>query len=149
MLSEARKYGLALTMAEQSTSQQKDKNLVQIVLANTGTVVTFRSANPIDEQLLIPQYQPYVAYGEIANLPSFHFYIKKAAMHPEEPFSGVTIPITAASDIKKRQRFIDSSRQLYATKYSPQQKTINVTNKEQNIVKGIKQATIEESVLPD
>src|SRR5579864_3701523 len=94
MLSESRKYGLSLTMAEQSTSQQKDKNLVQIILANTGTVVTFRSANPKDEELLLPQYRPYIEKGEIANLPSFHFYMKTAAITPEEPFSGITVPVT-------------------------------------------------------
>lgn len=119
MLSEARKYGLNLTMAEQSTSQQKDKNLVQIVLANTGTVVTFRSANPQDEELLLPQFRPYVDYGEIANLPSFHFYMKTAAIRPEEPFSGVTLPVVIRKDKDKYERFIASSRELYASVYKP------------------------------
>ncbi len=117
MLSEARKYGLNLTMAEQSTSQQKDKNLVQIVLANTGTVVTFRSANPQDEAVLLPQFRPYVDFGEIANLPSFHFYMKTAAIRPEEPFSGITVPVTVGFDKEKRDRFIKSSRSLYAIEY--------------------------------
>lgn len=128
MLSEARKYGLNLVMAEQSTSQQKDKNLVQIILANTGTVVTFRSANPHDEELLLPQYRPYVEEGEIANLPSFNFYMKKAAMLPEEPFSGVTMPINPTIDKEKLLAIIQSSRMLYATKYQKQSKTSVITD---------------------
>jgi hypothetical protein len=131
MLSEARKYGLNLTMAEQSTSQQKDKNLVQIVLANTGTVVTFRSANPQDEDLLIPQYRPYIDYGEIANLPSFHFYMKMAAIRPEEPFSGETTPITVKEDKDKRERFVQSSREHYAIVYSPRKKKTENTKTEE------------------
>ncbi len=134
MLSEARKYGLNLTMAEQSTSQQKDKNLVQIVLANTGTVVTFRSANPADEELLLPQFRPYVEYGEITNLPSFHFYIKMAAIHPEEPFSGVTVLATTTVNKEKRERFVRSSRELYATEYKEKQKSVKVSDKKQEIV---------------
>jgi hypothetical protein len=43
MLSEARKYKLFLTMAEQSTSQQEQQRMVQIILANVGTLVCFRT----------------------------------------------------------------------------------------------------------
>jgi len=130
MLSEARKYGLSLTMAEQSTSQQKDKNLVQIVLANAGTVVTFRSANPQDEDLLLPQYRPYVEVGEITNLPSFHFFMKMAAIKPEEPFSGVTMPVVIKEDKERRERFITTSRVQFATKYKPVQKKLDITKRE-------------------
>ncbi len=117
MLSEARKYGLSLTMAEQSTSQQKDRNLVDIILANTGTIVSFRSANPRDEQLLLPQFSPYVEPNELANLPSFHFYMKKAAIVPEEPFSGITLPIAIEKNVEKLEKLIESSRNLYAKEY--------------------------------
>ena len=132
MLSESRKYGLSLTMAEQSTSQQKDKNLVQIILANTGTVVTFRSANPKDEELLLPQYRPYIEEGEIANLPSFHFYIKTAAITPEEPFSGITVPVTVRENKAKVQKFILSSRKNYAIKYIPKQNTNKKKEQKEN-----------------
>lgn len=118
MLSESRKYGLSLTMAEQSTSQQKDKTLVQIVLANAGTVVTFRSANPQDELLLLPQYRPYLSEGDIANLPSFHFYMKTSAITPEEPFSGVTTPVEINQDKEYMKKLIQSSRNLYAKEYT-------------------------------
>ncbi|CAN5181104.1 hypothetical protein BH09PAT1_BH09PAT1_3230 [soil metagenome] len=130
MLSEARKYGLALTMAEQSTSQQKDKNLVQIVLANAGTVVTFRSANPQDEDLLLPQYRPYVDYGEISNLPSFHFFMKTAAIRPEEAFSGVTMPIVITDDKDKRERLIQSSQRQFTIDYKSLPKKTEISKKE-------------------
>ena len=128
MLSEARKYGLSLIMAEQSTSQQKDRNLVDIILANTGTVVTFRSANPRDEQVLLPQFNPYLSAGEISNLPSFHFFMKKAAIVPDEPFSGETMPVTITKDENKWKRFIQTSRGDYAIKYESKQKSIKMTS---------------------
>ncbi|MDE2026898.1 MAG: type IV secretion system DNA-binding domain-containing protein, partial [Patescibacteria group bacterium] len=54
MLSESRKYRLNLTIAEQSTSQQEEKDLVHIILANVGTIVCFKTANPQDEKLILP-----------------------------------------------------------------------------------------------
>ncbi|MGK2896700.1 MAG: type IV secretory system conjugative DNA transfer family protein [Candidatus Saccharimonadales bacterium] len=95
MLSEARKYRLFLTMAEQSTSQQDDQQLVQIILANVGTVITFRSGNPQDEYLLLPLFKPYIDEGEISNLPAYNFYAKLSAVKPQEPLSGQTLQMVA------------------------------------------------------
>ncbi|MGI8419297.1 MAG: type IV secretory system conjugative DNA transfer family protein [Candidatus Levyibacteriota bacterium] len=117
MLSESRKYKLNLIIAEQSTSQQTDRNLVHIILANVGTVVTFRSANPEDEMLMLPQFAPYINPGEIYNLPAYHFYIKISALHPEEPFSGETILLTPNTDPKKITTLIQTSRRNYANEY--------------------------------
>jgi hypothetical protein len=60
MLSEARKYKLFLTMAEQSTSQQDQQRLVDIILANVGTIVCFRSGSPADERLVLPLFSPFI-----------------------------------------------------------------------------------------
>jgi len=120
MLSEARKFKLNLIMAEQSTSQQKDKNLVNVVLANVGTIVTFRSANPEDERLMLPQFTPYVESGEISNLPSFHFYAKINALKPEEPFSGETIFIPVEKNPEKMEELTEASRKNWAIPYKKQ-----------------------------
>ena len=126
ILSEARKYRLNATLAHQTTSQLEDLSLVNITLANTGTVICFRTANPEDERLILPQFMPYVEQGEISNLPAYNFYIKMAAINPEEPFSGVTIPITVKADNDKVKRIIESSRKLYAGTY--RSKVINKVN---------------------
>lgn len=68
MLSESRKYKLFMTMAEQSTSQQKDQQMVNIILANVGTVICFRTGNPHDEQQLLPLFTPYVDENDISNI---------------------------------------------------------------------------------
>ena len=91
MLSEARKYKLYLTMAEQSTSQQDDQKMINTILANVGTVICFRSGNPADEKLILPLFEPYIEKGEIANLPSYNFYMRVSAQKTQEPISGETV----------------------------------------------------------
>ncbi len=120
MLSESRKYKLNLIMAEQSTSQQSERDLTHIILANVGTVTTFKSANPEDEKLMLPQYTPYINQGEIANLPAYHFYMKISALNPEEPFSGETILIKPNTDKDKLIKLVEASRKNYAILYSKQ-----------------------------
>lgn len=117
MLSEGRKYKLRVTIAEQSTSQQDDRNIVNVILANVTTVVCFRSANYIDEELMLNQFAPYVTRGEIANLPKYNFYIKVSALEPEEAYSGETIYIPVKKDIKKFEKLIEASRKNWAIVY--------------------------------
>lgn len=117
MLSESRKYKVFLTMAEQSTSQQKDRNIVNVILANVGSVISFRSANPDDEKIILPQFSPYIERGEIANLPLYKFYMKISAINPEEPFSAVTVPVSVTKNIKNFDELISLSRNTYAKEY--------------------------------
>jgi DNA helicase HerA-like ATPase len=91
LLSEARKYKLFLTMAEQSTAQQEERRLIDIILANVGTIVCFRSGSPIDEELVLPLFRPYLDKGEIANLSAYNFYAKLSALNSQEPVSGETL----------------------------------------------------------
>jgi DNA helicase HerA-like ATPase len=116
MLSEARKYKLLLTMAEQSTSQQNEQRLVDVILANVGTVICFRSGSPADERFVLPLFSPYVEQGEIANLPAYSFYARIAAVHSQEPMSGSTILIDDPGSHEMVNRVIDFSRKTYAKK---------------------------------
>jgi len=114
ILSEARKYRLNAILAHQTTSQLEETSLVNVTLANTGTVICFRTANPEDERMILPQFRPYVDQGEIASLPSYHFYMRLGALNPEEPFSGVTVPVHVPVSLDKTKKVIASSRKLYA-----------------------------------
>lgn len=117
MLSESRKYKLFLTMAEQSTSQQDQQRLVDIILANVGTVICFRSGSPADERMVLPLFSPYIEQGEIANLPAYSFYARIAAVHSQEPMSGVTLLLSERGNKSVARRVIDNSRQIYAREY--------------------------------
>jgi len=123
MLSEGRKYSLSVTIAEQSTAQQDDRNIVNNILANVTTMVCFRSANPLDEQLMLAQFAPYVEKGDIANLPRYQFYIKISALEPEEPFSGKTLFVPVDKDHEKMEQLKQASRDNFAIVYQKQKPT--------------------------
>lgn len=114
MLSEARKYKLFLTMAEQSTSQQDQQRLVDIILANVGTVICFRSGSPADERYVLPLFNPYIQQGEIANLPAYNFYARIAAVEAQEPLSGITVLLPESNNDDVARQVITSSRKIYA-----------------------------------
>lgn len=116
MLSEARKYKLFLTMAEQSTSQQDQQRLVDIILANVGTIVCFRSGSPADERLVLPLFSPFIEQGEIANLPAYSYYVRIAAINAQEPMSGVTVVVEDKGNASIANQVVESSRLLYARK---------------------------------
>lgn len=116
MLSESRKYKMFMVMAEQSTSQQKDQQMVSVILANVGTVISFRSGNPDDERLLLPLFSPSIEQGELSNLPAFNFYAKLSAIKPQEPLSGQTILLPDQGDEIIAQKAVELSRASFARK---------------------------------
>ena len=119
MLSESRKYKVYLTIAEQSTSQQKDQQMVSIILANVGTVICFRTGNPNDERLLLPLFKPSIEEGEIANLSAYNFYTRLSSLIAQEPLSGETLLITSDEDEAVAEAVIVASRESYAAKAAP------------------------------
>jgi hypothetical protein len=113
MLSEARKYKLFLIMAEQSTQQQADQRLVDIVLANVGTVIAFRTGSPADERLILPLFKPYVTEGELSHLPAYTFYCRISAIEAQEPMSGETVLLDTKPDISVAETVKQASREVY------------------------------------
>jgi len=113
MLSEARKYKLFLVMAEQSTQQQADQRLVDIVLANVGTVIAFRTGSPADERLILPLFKPYVSEGELSHLPAYTFYCRISAIEAQEPMSGETVLIESKPDLNRAKTVKEVSRSTY------------------------------------
>jgi hypothetical protein len=118
LLSEARKYKVFLTMAEQSTSQQEEQRMVNTIFANVGTIICFRSGNPADEAMVLPLFSPYVEPGELANLPTYNFYARLSATQSQEPVSGETIVLGDQSSAAVSERVVAASRSNYASEYS-------------------------------
>jgi len=119
MMSEARKFKLYLTIAEQSTEQQEDASLTQTILGNARTLILFGTGSSVDEELLLPRFAPHVEQGELLNLPIYNFYLKTAVEIPMEPTSGKTIRLEdhyTLSDVRADE-VIAASRKNYAKKY--------------------------------
>lgn len=99
LLSEARKYGLYLTMAEQSPSQQ-DSVFTSQILTNVANLICFRTASPKDEQLLSSYFKDYINSADLANLAAFNFFIKSSAIQAWPPTTGQTLkPVIATKQL--------------------------------------------------
>lgn len=113
MLSEARKYKLFLVMAEQSTQQQDEQRLVDIILANVGTVIAFRTGSPADERIILPLFKPFIEENELSNLPSYNFYARMSAINAQEPVSGMTVLLDEQFDHEAALQIKEYSRNRY------------------------------------
>jgi DNA helicase HerA-like ATPase len=116
LVSEARKYHLATILAHQSISQIEDKSIVKVILANVGTVICFKTANPEDEQFILPIFSPEVLKHEISNLPLYNFYMKVSVGQAEDSFLAEADNFTVKSIDKTAKAVIAESRKRYATK---------------------------------
>lgn len=75
LLSEARKFGLGLVLANQFVSQIKDERIVQAIFGNVGTLISFR-VGQADAQLLEPHFAPFFDNFDLSNLPNWHACVK-------------------------------------------------------------------------
>ncbi|MFA4029505.1 MAG: hypothetical protein GDYSWBUE_000532 [Candidatus Fervidibacterota bacterium] len=75
LLSEARKFGLGLVLANQFVSQIKDERIVQAIFGNVGTLISFR-VGQTDAHLLEPHFAPFFDHLDLSNLPNWHACVK-------------------------------------------------------------------------
>ena len=75
LLSEARKFGMGLVLANQFISQIKDPRIIQAVFGNVGTFLCFRLGRE-DSELIEPQYLPYFDRVDLINLPNWHTAVR-------------------------------------------------------------------------
>ncbi len=129
ILSEARKYRLNTILAHQTISQIEDKELLQVILANVGTVISFRTSNPNDERTILPLFTPQVNKNEIANLPSYNFYIKINALNPQDAFTGSTDYFEVKNNDELKLEVIENSRKKFGVKPEGITKAENIVNK--------------------
>lgn len=113
IMSEARKYRLSAILAHQTTSQIEEKDLLKIILANVGTVISFRTNNPSDEAIMLPLFSPEVEKNEISSLPSYTFYAKMNAIVPQETFTGTSDNFSIPDDPDSRGLLIEYSQKTY------------------------------------
>lgn len=113
ILSEARKYKLFLTMAEQSTAQHEEERMVEVILNNVGTVVCFRTGSTVDEDVILPRFSPLVREGELNNLPARTFYIRVQAKESFEPMSGETVLAENVGSGEAMGKVVEASRKNF------------------------------------
>ncbi len=113
ILSEARKYKLALTMAHQYIEQMEEE-VRDAVFGNVGTMVTFRVGS-YDAEVLEKEFSPTFVLEDIVNLGRFQMYLKLMIDNlTSQPFSGTTLPPIALPSVSYVSEVIDYSRKAYA-----------------------------------
>lgn len=92
ILSEARKYGLNLTVANQYISQMTD-TVRGAVFGNVGTMISFR-VSADDAQVLSQQFQPQFEAGDLLQMHNRHFIINMVIKGEKAPaFSATTLSL--------------------------------------------------------
>jgi hypothetical protein len=116
MFSEARKYGLSLTTANQFLDQLAGKTL-EAVMGNVGTTVVFR-CSPDDGQTLAAYMQPEFKAKQLVNLDRFQAAVKMQVHGQTQPaFSLLTLePLPESGEGAAREDYL---RQLSREQYTP------------------------------
>ncbi len=111
ILSEARKYKLALTIAHQFI-KQLDEKIKDAVFGNVGSLALFRVGSE-DAEFLAKQLEPVFTEQDLINLDNRNAYIKLlVAGRPMKPFSLETL----APPVGKREN-IEKLKELSALKF--------------------------------
>lgn len=112
ILSEARKYGLNLTVANQYVSQMPD-NVRAAVFGNVGTMISMR-VSPEDAPLLAQQFAPQFESQDILNLANRSFVASMMIDGEKNPaFSGTTLKLPPAQSDYLAE-IIANTREKYA-----------------------------------
>jgi len=91
ILSEARKYGLCLTLAHQYLGQL-DEKLREAIFGNVGTLICFKIGIE-DAEILAKEFYPEFKKENLTNLDKYSIYLKMAINgKTSKPFSAQTLP---------------------------------------------------------
>lgn len=124
ILSEARKYGLYLTVANQYIAQIADTAVKDAVFGNVGSIVTFR-VGADDAGYLAKYFEPVFEDGDLVKLHSRHILISLSVEGEKSiPFSATTLIMPEpAGDLSAQ--IIDQTRSLYGSPRQSVEEKIN------------------------
>ena len=111
ILSEARKYGLNLTVANQYISQMTD-TVRGAVFGNVGTMISFR-VSAEDAQVLAQQFAPQFEAADLLQMHNRHFIINMVIRGEKTPaFSATTLNLPPPG-VDNSKAIIEHSRQAF------------------------------------
>ncbi len=114
ILSEARKYRLNLTMANQYIAQMSDE-VRDAVFGNVGTLLSFQVGFD-DAEYISKQFSEIALPNDLVQLPKYNLYSKLLTDGmPSQPFSAATLPpVSSGFEEGRREKVIRFSRERYA-----------------------------------
>lgn len=124
ILSESRKYKLALTLANQYIEQMEEE-VRDAVFGNVGTLICFR-VGPFDAEVLETVFDPTFTPEDLVGLGIGQIYLTLMIDGVgSAPFSAETIPPIEAPDISYRDDVVEQSRRHYGRARSLVETEIN------------------------
>jgi hypothetical protein len=122
ILSEARKYGLALILSHQYI-QQLDEDMRAAIFGNAGTIISFRIGAK-DAAYMSREFHPDFAESDLTNIPNHEIYLKLMIDgFTAKAFSAMTLP-PPEKNTSSRDRVIEASRKRYGRRRSDVEKEI-------------------------
>ena len=116
ILSEARKYRLNLTVANQFIAQMEDE-VKNAVFGNVGTIIAFR-VGVSDANYLAREFQPVFTEQDLLNIERFHAYVKTIInKEPVPPFSMDTTKDMEADRKRRNPELAEKIKRLSILKY--------------------------------
>jgi hypothetical protein len=113
ILSEARKYKLALTIAHQYIEQMEEE-VRAAVFGNVGTMMAFRVGS-YDAEILEKEFAPIFTADDLVNLGARQIYLKLMIDGvSSQPFSAVTMPRIEEPEVDHRDRAVAYSRAQFS-----------------------------------
>jgi len=145
LLSEARKYGICITVAHQYVGQLLPK-VQAAVLGNTGTIIIFRVGGE-DAVKLKPELAPIFDVKDMINLGMGQFYIKmNIDGETYDPFSAETLRVLPVKHSSYRDRIIQSSREKYSIPAGDAKRLIQ--EEELTIIRSVQEKAIIDGKTP-
>ncbi|HEX7484085.1 MAG TPA: type IV secretion system DNA-binding domain-containing protein [Candidatus Saccharimonadales bacterium] len=130
ILSEARKYGLNLTVANQYISQMSE-TVRDAVFGNVGTMICFR-VSADDAPILSKQFEPQFEPNDLLQMHNRNFIINMVIKGEKSPaFSASTLTLPPAST-DNSSRIIENTRRNYSRSRADVEKQINDAMQVQN-----------------
>ncbi|QQG51368.1 MAG: type IV secretion system DNA-binding domain-containing protein [Candidatus Saccharibacteria bacterium] len=112
ILSEARKYGLNLTVANQYISQMSD-TVRNAVFGNVGTMISFR-VSADDAPILSKQFEPQFESNDLLQMHNRHFIINMVINGEKAPAFSATTLTLPPPQIDNTGRIIEHTRKHYS-----------------------------------
>ncbi len=152
ILSEARKYKLALTVAHQYIEQMTD-DVRAAVFGNVGTMITFR-IGATDAEVFEKEFAPYFILDDFVNLSAHQIYLRLMIDNVgSKPFSAHTLPPIQKPAVSFDKVVIAHSRVTYgkprfvaeeeiAEFYNPSHENQDIRNEKKRDAQGLQQPKV-------
>lgn len=123
ILSEARKYALNLTVANQYISQMTE-TVRDAVFGNVGTMISFR-VSADDAPILSKQFEPQFEPTDLLQMHNRHFIVNMVVGGEKTPAFSATTLTLPPEQIDNTGRIIENTRRLYSRSRAEVEKEIS------------------------